>query len=833
MSFGENEFVAKLESLIDSYAKPLAQVVLERYQRSQEFRETLIRYVEEEHDWPWPSAITFAELENRITNLTKLSLLLLCLKIVFYYALFTLFREAGLLELKVDNFHAPDELSDYLWQKYFKLASDKVGYGEVFGKQPTFIDNLPFISEDIIQFLNHLIENINEFDFSKVPYDIVGKIFEKLIEKESRYQMGQYFTRADIASLITVFAVKRGSEFIMDAGAGSGIFSIQAYERMKAKLPNQDHGERLQRIWSCEISPFLARLTMFNMILRDLRSKNNHPIIINDDFFKLNGFYQVKIKKLDGSEEYTNLPQFDAVVSNPPYTRQEMIRKVSDDLKARASMVCSVEWPSIKIPKTSSLFAYFMLHGGALLREGGRLGMITSNSWLDVDYGRAIQEMLLKNFKLIAIIDSKVERWFEAADVNTCITIAERCSDEAKRQSNPVRFVYLLVRLDELWKHYTVEKFANEIETLKEPGVHQNRFYKAFVIRQSELLAEATNSEGNFTGAKWGKYLRAPAVYFRILERAKDRLVPLGSVAKVRSGIKTGVNDFFYLRDITDEIPEAERPKHTGLSEEERKKKKIRICINALGKEVLIEEEFLKPVIKNTRDAPCVRIIAHKLPWQILLVNKSKNALRGKEVLRYIDWAERNMGYQNRPSCVSRKPWYSLGQRKPAEINLSYQIYDYARVFIGRVFASDNFQEIHTKSKEIACFLVSTPFILFQNVLSRSNFGGGLLRIQTYEWEQMMVLDPKYINEKIKNRFEILAERPYEKLFMELTKPDRRELDLAVLEALGFEDEQEQKEILEEIYKEVLDMVKARFEKAKAYKGDKGNLQNSSLEKGG
>jgi len=545
MSFGENEFVAKLEFLIDNYSKPIAQVVLERYQRSQEFREALIRYVEEEHDWPWPNAITFAELENRITNLAKLSLLLLCFKIVFYYALFTLFKDAELPELKVDNLNTPEELSECLWQKYFKLASDKVGYGEVFGKQPTFIDNLPFISENIIQFLNHLIENINEFDFSKVPYDIVGKIFEKLIEKESRYQMGQYFTRADIASLITVFVIKRGSEFIMDAGAGSGIFSIQAYERMKAKQPNQDHGERLQRIWSCEISPFLARLTMFNMILRELISRNNHPIVINDDFFKLNGFYQVKIKKLDGSEEYTNLPQFDAVVSNPPYTRQEIIKKVSDDLKARASMVCSIEWPSIKIPKTSSLFAYFMLHGGALLREGGRLGVITSNSWLDADYGKAVQEMLLKNFKLIAIIDSRVERWFEAADINTCITIAERCSDEAKRQSNPVRFVYLLVRLDELWKHYTVEKFANEIETLKEPGVHQNRFYKAFVIRQSELLAEATNSEGNFTGAKWGKYLRAPAVYFRILERAKNRLVPLGSVAKVSSGVRTGINVFF------------------------------------------------------------------------------------------------------------------------------------------------------------------------------------------------------------------------------------------------------------------------------------------------
>ena len=815
----DERFIARVESLINSHLGLISQAVLERYRASAEFRQALIRYVKDEQDWPWPSAMTSADLEDRITNLTKLSLLLLCTKAIFYHTLFTFRKGAGLPRLRTEGLNDPQALRDYLWRDYFKLVINRIDYEGLLGEHPTFIDDLPFVSEGAVQFVNHLVENINEFNFSEVPHDIVGKIFEKLIDEERRHQMGQYFTRSDVASLISVFTIMRGSELVMDAGSGSGTFSVQAYERMKAKLPGQDHWERLQRIWSCEIAPYPAHLTMLNMILRDLRYEKNYPRVINDDFFRINGHYQAKVKNPDGTDEYVNLPQFDAVIGNPPYTRQEEMKEVAEGLKTRAFATCSREWPGIKIPKNSSLFAYFMLHGGALLREGGRLGMITSNSWLDVDYGRAIQEMLLKNFKLIAIIDSKVERWFQAADVNTCITIAERCSDEAKRQSNPVRFVYLLVRLDELWKHYTVEKFANEIETLKEPGVHQNRFYKAFVIRQSELLAEATDSEGNFTGAKWGKYLRAPAVYFRILERAKDRLVPLGSVAKVRFGIKTGATKFFFLRDITDEIPEAERPKHTGLSEEERKKKKIRICINALGKEVLIEEEFLKPVIKNTRDAPCVRIIAHKLPWQILLVNKSKNALRGKEVLRYIDWAERNMGYQNRPSCVSRKPWYSLGQRKPAEINLSYQIYDYARVFIGRVFASDNFQEIHTKSKEIACFLVSTPFILFQNVLGRSNFGGGLLKIQTYEWEQMMVLDPKYINEKIKNHFEILAERPFGMLLKEITipNPDRRELDLAVLEALGFEDELEREMILEELYSAVWDMVQSRLEKAKSF----------------
>lgn len=34
-----------------------------------------------------------------------------------------------------------------------------------------------------------------------------------------------------------------------------------------------------------------------------------------------------------------------------------------------------------------------------------------------------------------------------------------------------------------------------------------------------------------------------------ILEKAKGKLIPLSRVAEVRFGIKTGANEFFYLRD--------------------------------------------------------------------------------------------------------------------------------------------------------------------------------------------------------------------------------------------------------------------------------------------
>jgi len=827
----DERFIVRIESLINSHLDFISQAVLERYRTSAEFRRALIRYVKDEQDWPWPTKMTPAELEDRINNLTKLSLLLLCTKTIFYHTLFTFRKGAGLPRLRTEGLNNPQELRDYLWRDYFKLVINRIDYEGLLGEQPSFIDDLPFVSEGAVHFVNHLVENIHEFNFSEVPHDIVGKIFEKLIDEERRHQMGQYFTRPDVAGLISVFTIRKGSELVMDAGSGSGTFSVQAYERMKAKLPGQDHWERLQRIWSCEIAPYPAHLTMLNMILRDLRYEKNYPRVINEDFFRINGHYQARVKNPDGTDDHINLPQFDAVIGNPPYTRQEEMKEISPGLKARAHAICSREWPGIKIPKNSSLFAYFMLHGGALLREGGRLGMITSNSWLDVDYGRAIQEMLLKNFRVIAVIDSKVERWFQAADVNTCITIAERCSEERARSNNFVKFVYLLVRLDELWKHYTYEGLADEIESLNEPGVHQNRFYKAFVVRQSDLLAEATDPDGNFTGAKWGKYLRAPAVYFKILERAKDRLVPLGSVAKIRRGFTTGATKFFFLRDITEEIPESERPKHTGLTEKERRKKDIRICLNGLGAEVLIEGRYLRPVARTPREIKGLLVKPEDLAWRILWVEyREKYPLRGKEVLRYIErWGEERMKCNEKPTCKARKPWWWFGEWSPAD-QLWPELYsDNHRVplNLAGVLESDKFYGITYKRKDygaVKAFLNSTFIALVREVVGFHSLGEGVLKMPVYEVAGMPVVDNRRLSskqkKKLQNALERLSARPIKSLSEEIEMPDRRELDLAALEALGFEDEREREMILEELYSAVRDMIRSRLEKARSLDED-------------
>ena len=78
------------------------------------------------------------------------------------------------------------------------------------------------------------------------------------------------------------------------------------------------------------------------------------------------------------------------------------------------------------------------------------MGIVTSNAWLDVAYGYELQRFFLKNFKIVAILESRCEPWFEDPAVNTIVTILERCKNADERNRHLVKFVKVKKRLYDL-----------------------------------------------------------------------------------------------------------------------------------------------------------------------------------------------------------------------------------------------------------------------------------------------------------------------------------------------------------------------------------------------
>lgn len=229
----------------------------------------------------------------------------------------------------------------------------------------------------------------------------------------------------------------------------------------------------------------------------------------------------------------------------------------------------------------------------------------------------------------------------------------------------------------------------------------------------------------------------------------------------------------------------------------------------------LIEEEFLKPAIKNSNEVSTLKVKRKEIKYKLILCNQRKDDFKDSKISEYINWGEQ-INYHKRVSMLGRKGWWDLGNRTPAKFNFNYLINDVGTTYIGEFFVSDNFHEIHTK-KDLGTFLNSAVFWLFQNLGGRASFGGGLLKIQTYELEKMLVLNELLawpsINKKTQNIFKECGIDPSRPIHSQEPKPlpDRKALDDIVFDALELTEEERK-----EVYWAVCELVKNRLEKAKS-----------------
>ena len=577
-------------------------------------------------------------------------------------------------------------------------------------------------------------------------------------------------------------------------------------------------------------------MATINLAVKDLSSDKNFPGIFQKDFFDIRpdlvDFIQprrVIVKGLDEPIEMELPRRFECVIGNPPYTRQEEMEDIvgSEGYKGQITETVT-HYQNKKIAelgKRAGIYAHFFMHGWKFLHEGGRFGFIVSNSWLDVDYGKYLQEFFLKHFEIVAVIGSKVERWFEDADINTCIVILEKCKDTKQRNENLVRFVQLKKPLahfipsaDDGWEKEI--KRLEEVDKLKKLILGHsecwgNKEIKIYPKKQKELWREGFDSKTQkYEGAKWGKYIRAPEIFFEILKKAGDKLVPLKEVADVRRGFTTGANEFFYLTE--DEIKKW------------RIEKEFWTHKNKEGKRIP------NYVIRSGRESKSITVVSKDLKSRVLMIHKDKKSLKGTNALKYIQWGEQQ-GFNRRPTCLSRGEWwYDLGERPMADMFYFYQMGDRFLILLNksRVYADCNLFDVHAKGyppKLIAGILNSTVTRLFLEMQGRQLTGAlTVLKIQVYELLNTLVPSPGVITESVSKRlisvFEKLSKREIPSLFSELgaQKPDmvsldkinsdRRDLDKIVMgEFLGLTDEEQL-----EVYRAVVDLVGSRLEKAKS-----------------
>ena len=391
---------------------------------------------------------------------------------------------------------------------------------------------------------------------------------------------------------------------------------------------------------------------------------------------------------------------FDIVIANPPYVRQEEITPA--DYKDRLLKA----YPAAAVGR-SDLYCYFYARALQLLKPGGMQAFVCSNSWLDVGYGAKLQEYLLDHATVEAIYESAVERQFSTAAINTIISLIRRGPAAADRET---RFI----RLEEEF-NAAVQPEGEKRVIAKTAGE-----LRAAGTDPEKRKPAGKNGQGGssgYVGDKWGgKYLRAPDIYHHILTKYGDKLVRLGDIAAVRFGIKTGANEFFYLKP--------ERIREFG-----------------------IEGEFLAPIMTSPTESRSLAVDPATLPYRVFMCHRDRAELKGTGALAYIEWAEGNHSWHTRPSTRGRRNWYDLGERIPPPLTMNRIIDERAKVFTmpPSAYADATLQEVHSPPETAAALAdaLNDDFAQVQyNIAGRANFGGGALELKIYETERILVENP-------------------------------------------------------------------------------------------
>lgn len=625
---------------------------------------------------------------------------------------------------------------------------------------------------------------------------IIGPAIEKKINEIQKLKTDYYYNKRDITRN-EIERLQRNLYISMMENRKKEL--INKLYRLKKDVPNAQI-DFLSDKDSSELElAALKREGSINKLELEIKKLDIYISQINNNNIPF-------IWRIDFPEIFMKSKGFDIVIGNPPYVAQEEIsdpqklmdnRKYKNWLKRMAEQDFPDKIAINSISGKSDLYAFFYIRGLRLLNKKGILTFICSNSWLDVDYGAWLQKFLLDNCQIYLIIDNLNKRVFRESAINTIISIISSPQPGIK-DDDLIRFVAFKIPYES--SIYT-DNFLSIEDAKKRIDLDDLRVN---VVTRKQLLEEGreNSDENRYLGSKWGAiYLKAPDIYFTIREKAKNKLVKLGNIAEVKFGVKTGAHKFFYI------------PKSNPFN---------------------IEEEFLKPVIKSPRESKTILINPEKLKYWLFVCPYEKEEIKGTNALKYIESGEsyekyikqgkdkgkKIKGLQNVSTIKGRKLWWALNQDLKSNLFIQMLFNDTFKILYSdeKIYGDECLYCIKSNYSYLHYILNSSLIFMFIELNGRANYGEGVLGLMVYEAKNLLIPNPDLftINDFI--GFEEFLKTPILPISRELPLNCNRnnlryQLDCLIFSRIGLDTN-----LIEPYYRELINLVSSRINKASSFK---------------
>lgn len=299
-------------------------------------------------------------------------------------------------------------------------------------------------NENHVKVLIEVISQFQNYSFVRShKTDLYQLVFYKFATPFSKENNAQFVTPLPLIDFLVKIVNPRNGETVIDPTVGIADFLSVSYVNSNSKL---DDGN----IFGMDIDEQMVMLATLNMLLNGdgnakIEAKSGYGSLLSK-FDNEGGILELipsmnKNGNWDNRPDEKKLKKFDVVLTNPPFGEDRAFTPKKDNDTDKAVIECYELWnlysnkgddnsdtggkkkSSKKQATKIDLGVIFLENAYRILKEGGRMGIVLSNSIASIDSHKIARQWLMNKMRIVAIFDLPANVFAETG-VNTSIIVA-------------------------------------------------------------------------------------------------------------------------------------------------------------------------------------------------------------------------------------------------------------------------------------------------------------------------------------------------------------------------------------------------------------------------
>lgn len=720
-------------------------------------------------------------------------------------------------------------------QNYFDLIT-AIDYKSIY--RTNLLAHIPE-TKSVLDVINQVIKAIKLLRAEYLSHDLAGRFFHDLIPFEVRKILAAFYTHPNSADLLTGLAIDDYDSTIIDPACGSGTLLVSSY-KSKMKLYTDSNGptnlKKLHKrfleneITGIDLMPFAAHISTLNLAMQNIEQPTNIVRIASMDSLtlseqlrnkefrsgnglKISGFEQSIQKQLTGADTIIKKPgavsaegkgkgfsliPSDLVIMNPPFSdREKMPSEMREKINANEVL-------NRVTGNRVNLWGSFMALSDLLLKNDGKVAAVIPINIARGEATKNIRQYMLKNYSLQYIVKPLEDEAFsEGASFKDILFIAR------KRKPLPDDYT-AIVTIKTSIKNLPPEAVSGLISRVKNSYKKKEPLNTGTVeteLMETTKLSRYENNLMPIIGFSSTSNKKVLDDFLSVVRgKAGKKLTKIGH-SMISEGFHASPSGLSELVFITKPLNPS-RIERAFLIVDKETEKEVLVKIKGLNESFPVERLKLKPALRTltavkTMDASNADYVLIDPPDNfetILNLSKWKGSF---------DWPKQRENVRKKTSNVV------VGRRfRPNSKNTHHFAFCADKGTLSpHTFKLLSFNDL-TESKIQTLILNST--LTMTNILSfREQTTGGFTDIMESELVLFDIFDISKLSQESKSKlleiFEELSGVEFPSILDQYVSSDenRLKLDLGILSALGF-DEEEAKQLLFPLYEAIIGELKVK-----------------------